>query len=488
MNFTKKPIFLSLLSATLLTMPWIGLGSFWIWGAFVPLLSLQQNLRDEGRKGFLWWVALTLVIWILASCFWVSFAFWGSAIAIPLVGLVSLWPAWWIYNVVWRRSPKALAYTVLVAGWIAAEWWYSMGDVSFPWLTLGGAFASSPAMVQWYSLTGIYGGTLWIMVANILIYTTLKKRRVFAWAISWIAVPIIVSLVIYGTYTEPTEKIQVAVVQPNIDPYGEKYSTNGLDVILPLVATAPATTELFVAPETAISNLDLRDIKSNDDILRIQEFLRSRGNGAVFVIGASAYDENLRYNSSLYVDTIGVQIYNKSKLVMGVEVVPEWLSPVLDPIDLGGYVGSLGRQELRSVFKGPVAMGSAVCYESIYGEYFSQWAVGGARIMTIVTNDGWWRDTPGHVHHSNYARLRAIENRRSVARSANTGISALIDPTGAVVEKLGWDERGIVTGVLPLNSTVTPYMRWGDITARLSLYTLALALLYFIGNFYRKKV
>lgn len=142
MNFTKKPIFLSLLSATLLTMPWIGLGSFWIWGAFVPLLSLQQNLRDEGRKGFLWWVALTLVIWILASCFWVSFAFWGSAIAIPLVGLVSLWPAWWIYNVVWRRSPKALAYTVLVAGWIAAEWWYSMGDVSFPWLTLGGAFAS----------------------------------------------------------------------------------------------------------------------------------------------------------------------------------------------------------------------------------------------------------------------------------------------------------------------------------------------------------
>lgn len=488
MNFVKKPIFLSLLSALLLSLPWFGAGAAWILVGFVPLLVLQKMLHDQGLRGFLWWVALTLTVWIASTCYWVTYAFWGAAIAIPAVGVVSLWPAWWIYHAVWKRSKKALAYTILISGWVALEWWYAMGDVSFPWLTLGNAWGEWPWAVQWYSATGVYGGTLWILVANVAVYTALVKRRVWRFAAAWIAAPVIASLVIYWSCEEPTQTREVAVIQPNIDPYSEKYSIDGLSVILPLAATAPPKTELFVAPETSLSGyLDLDNIAQNQSIIRVQEFLRQNYGGATFIIGVTAYRGEEVYNSVLSIDTARVEVYHKGKLVIGVESVPSWAAWLAGAIDLGGYVGSLGRSDERTVFQ-PVGAGAAICYESIYGEYFSEWVARGAQIMTVVTNDGWWGDTPGYRHHASYARLRAVENRRSIARSANTGISELITPRGQVVQSLGWDKRGILCGSLAVNDKITPYTAWGDLTARLSLLTLSLSLLFFVGQFYRRKV
>lgn len=486
-NLLKKPIFLSLLSALLLTLPWIGGGSFWILGAFVPLFVLQRSLHDSARKGFLWWVALTLSLWIIGTCYWVSYAFWAASFIVPVVGVISLWPAWWLYNIVWKRSKKALAYTILISLWITLEWWYAMGDVSFPWLTLGGSWAEWPWGVQWYSATGIYGGTLWIMVANIAIYTALSKPRVAWFAAAWIVLPITLSLGIYWSYQTPTDRtIEVAVIQPNIDPYTEKYETDGLSVVLNLAAKAPQNTELFVAPETVITNsINLELLEQSASIERITQFLKSRPTNARFIIGAMSFRQDEFYNSALYVDTCSVEIYRKSKLVIGVETTPQWTEWFARAIDMGGYVGSLGRQAERTVFSGKV--GAAICYESIYGEYFAEWVFRGSELMTIITNDGWWGDTPGYRQHALYARLRAVENRRSIARSANTGISELIDPRGNVISTLGWDKQGLVTGSLPLNSTLTPYTLWGDMTARIALYTAILSVLFFVGERYRAR-
>lgn len=487
MNFLKKPIILSLLSALLLFLPWFGLGSFFVLGAFVPLFYLQNELHRTGRKGFLWWVALTLTLWILASCFWVSFAFWGAAIAVPVVGVVSLWPAWWLYHLVWKRASKALAYTILVCAWIACEAYYTMGDVSFPWLTLGGAFADTPILVQWYSITGMYGGSLWILLVNIMLYTAISKRRYALLPIVAVVLPVAVSLTLYYTYHEPQETIQIAAIQPNIDPYGEKYQTDGLGVVLDLARSAPRSTELYLAPETVITGaVDLDEKSSHPSVMRIQQFLKEQGTGAAFIIGSMTTQSGRYYNSALYIDTLGVQVYHKSKLVIGVEVVPGWAAAVAGAIDLGGYVGSLDRQPQPTLLAD--TYGSAICYESIYGEYFAQWVASGAKIMTVITNDGWWGDTRGYVNHFHYARLRAVECRRSIARSANTGISGLITPRGDIVSRLDWDKRGVVSGSLPLNEEMTPYVRWGDMTVRLSFYVGALALLYFVGNFFRRKI
>jgi apolipoprotein N-acyltransferase len=87
----------------------------------------------------------------------------------------------------------------------------------------------------------------------------------------------------------------------------------------------------------------------------------------------------------------------------------------------------------------------------------------GANLLTIITNDGWWKNTPGHRQHLLYARLRAIETRNWVARSANTGISAFIDPRGNLVSTLGYDKRGVLKAeIAPTQNKLTIYVKYGD--------------------------
>lgn len=486
-------IVLSLASAILLSIPWWTVhwaGSLCLFVGFVPLLVLQQKLHDQGRKGFLWWVALSIALFILGEMWWASLAFWGAIPAAVGAGTLSLWPAWAAYHWVWKRGRKALAYTILVSWWVALEAWYATGDVSFPWQTLGNAFGWVPEWIQWFTATGQYGGSVWVVVANILIFTALSKRKVWWVAAAWVVLPIGASYVQYARYQEPTPTIEVAAIQPNIDPYTEKFSSDGLAVVLELAKKeAPATTQLYVAPETTIYEaIDADYIGRHPDVVRVQQFLRTHNPSAAFIVGASVWQRGKMHNSSLWIDTIGVQCYHKGKLVIGVEVVPSFLVWIAQSVDLGGYVGGLGKSQERKVFgNNTLKVGAPICYESIFGGYYAEWAARGAELMCIITNDGWWGDTEGHRHHAAYARSRAVETRRAIVRSANTGISCLITPRGDVVKELGWDKKGVVVGKVALNKALTPYVVWGDWVVRLSILVGALSVLYFVGLVYRKR-
>jgi apolipoprotein N-acyltransferase len=147
-----------------------------------------------------------------------------------------------------------------------------------------------------------------------------------------------------------------------------------------------------------------------------------------------------------------IQIYHKSKLVPGVEKMPwpavfKYIEKFA--IDLGGISGSLGMQEERVAFftqDKKFAAGPIVCYESVYGEYVGEYVKKGANFLAIITNDGWWGDTPGYRQHLQYGALRAIETRRSIVRSANTGITATINQKGEIENKtLWWKEAAIKT-------------------------------------------
>ena len=121
------------------------------------------------------------------------------------------------------------AYTLFIVAWLAYEYLYIGGEISFPWLVLGNGFAHDVKLIQWYEYTGVLGGSLWVLLCNLLIYEAWKRHR--QWR-SWIApavavvVPIMVSLVIYYSYEEPKQIAIVEVVQPNFDPYTEKFVTN----------------------------------------------------------------------------------------------------------------------------------------------------------------------------------------------------------------------------------------------------------------------
>jgi len=197
------------------------------------------------------------------------------------------------------------------------------------------------------------------------------------------------------------------------------------------------------------------------------------------------------FNSALIIDKEEIKVYHKSKLVQGVEFMP--FASVLGKlnfltIDLGGITGSLGTQENRSVFiNDSTRVAPIVCYESIYGEYVSQFVRNGANVLTIITNDGWWKDTPGYLQHLHYARLRAIENRMSIVRSANTGISAFIDPYGNLLMQTNWDEEAVIANDVKVITSSTFYMRYGDYIGRLASFLSVFFVCFLIANLKIKK-
>lgn len=157
-------------------------------------------------------------------------------------------------------------------------------------------------------------------------------------------------------------------------------------------------------------------------------------------------------------------------------------------IDLGGTVGQLGVGEPGPAFvHNGVSVGTPICYEGLYGNFYGGFVRERARALLISSNDGWWGDTPGHKHLFSIARLRAVEHRRAIARSANTGTSGFIDTRGDVQQKLGWDRRGILTGEVELNSELTFYTRYGDYLGRISELLMGLCILYYIAYRIKKK-
>ena len=175
------------------------------------------------------------------------------------------------------------------------------------------------------------------------------------------------------------------------------------------------------------------------------------------------------------------EIFHKSKLVVGVELTP--FPAFFTKIDdmLGGVMGRcVGQDEITLLHAGDIPLGCAICYESVYGEYCTGYVRKGARLLTIITNDAWWGDTPGYRQHLSYASLRAIETRRDIARCANTGISAIIDQRGRILQETPWWEMATLRGTVNLTDGETFFVRNGDIVGRICTFVFGLLLLAMI--------
>ena len=201
------------------------------------------------------------------------------------------------------------------------------------------------------------------------------------------------------------------------------------------------------------------------------------------------YDD---YNSAMLLNTSdSVQLYHKSKLVVGVETLPyqEILKPLIGDfmIDLGGTLAMKTTQEERGVFvttKPGLKVAPIICYESVYGEFVTGYVRNGASVLAIITNDAWWGETQGHKQHLSYARLRAIETRRDIVRSANTGISALINAKGDITSSLAYNTQGALSGTVTTNNKITFYTRAGDYIARIAIF---IAIFVFLITMFRKE-
>ena len=154
---------------------------------------------------------------------------------------------------------------------------------------------------------------------------------------------------------------------------------------------------------------------------------------------------------------------------------------------MGGSTGSLGPQPEPTVFTDldSVKVGAAICYESIFGEWIAGYVKKGAQALFIITNDGWWGDTPGYRQHLQYGRLRAIETRRSIARSANTGTSCFVNQRGDILQPTPWWEASVIKQTINLNDKITFYTRFGDYISKVAILLSFVLIGMFI--FVRKK-
>ncbi len=332
-----------------------------------------------------------------------------------------------------------------------------------------------------------------------------KKPEHRLWTAACLAVilPIAISLAIYWSYDLPTERAVVTVVQPNVEPWMGDYDD---DRLVQLASEAPADADFVVLPESAVEGKLREGALAEEPVVgELFGAVSQAAPHATTVVGATTYKvygtvrrtETARFDARAgYYDVFnssvaiapdgGLAVHHKAKLVIGAEMMPTWwwirgLQRLVSHLDF--YAGQYGYGTERVVFTNGrgVTAGAGICYESIYGQYFAEFVRNGAEILFVITNDGWWGDTPGYRQHFDFARLRAVETRRSVVRSANTGRSGFISPRGDVGTTLGWDVRGTVTQEVAVSDRITFYVRFGDWISRVALLVFGLGVLYFVA-------
>lgn len=485
--------------------------------AFVPLFCMDKILRERQIRHAFWYYYGAFLLFNIATTFWIWFVSGPGAVAAILLNALQMAAIFALYRWAGRvlRSrdtaftkgrPAVVELTALLffaAGWIAWEHIYFQIELSWPWLCLGNAFARSTRLVQWYEIFGAVGGSAWILLCNILIFLALtapKGRSRRGWAMAaaaTAAVPMLCSVIRYASYRESDDPVEVVVLQPNVDPFhkfGAGSSQNTLDerLVTQMERTVTPQTRYFITPETFTYDIDIDHPENSRSYARYQAFLSAHP-GTTLLLGALTWREfqaaakptrSARprgngqwvdvYNTALTMDgTRSLGHYFKSKLVPGVEIIPyenafKFLGPVIE--HFGGSDSSYGTQDEMDALPGADGrkVGAMICYESVYGDWSRIAAKKGASFLAVITNDGWWGDTPGYRQHFHFARLRAIENRRDVVQAANTGISGFIDQRGDVQQKSGWWVETALRGTVNGNDRITPFVRTGDKTGRIA--------------------
>ncbi|MCL2097161.1 MAG: apolipoprotein N-acyltransferase [Bacteroidales bacterium] len=531
----KRNLLLSLLSAVLLSLPWHApFSGLILLVAWLPLLLVEEDFSRRSARGCWKYYTLTFIVWNIITTYWIYKATLFGAVGAIIGNSVQMVLIFALFRWVKKKTTNAIGYAFLVALWIAWEYFYFDAEISWPWLVLGNGFSKDIQLVQWFEYTGVLGGSLWAWLVNLSLFAYLKhlsskfnrhcevrsnqglkfKRWFFIHCSLFILIilPIVISLVRFYTYEEKTAPCNVVVIQPNIDPYSDKYSgmsaEEQLDIFLSLgAAKIDTATDYVIGPETALSHIIEQQIIFHRDIRRLYDFVAQHPHLAIVTGATTAYKyytdqrptETARkmeggfydtYNTAVQIaaDTV-IQLYHKSKLVIGAEKTPypkffRFLENYY--IDLGGNVGTMGIDSVRKVFKSPgrpFRIGTAICYEGIYGRFYTEYVKKGANLMFIISNDGWWGNhTAGYKQLLYQSSLRAIETRRSIARSANTGISALINQRGEIEQRTEWWAPAALKGSINANEDITFYVRNGDMIGRIAVFALVLLCLYTLSR------
>jgi apolipoprotein N-acyltransferase len=510
-NINAQQLILAGFSGALLTASFPNIGLSWLaWIALVPLmLSLRgQSVKNGFRLGLLTGSVhyLTLMYWLVHTL--MTFGHLPFYLSVPililLVAYLALYPAIFAAAFSWTTARPAGFLSAMPAVWVALEYLRSFFLSGFPWEFLGYSQYRQITLIQAADITGVYGISFAILSVNVAGFLlcqflserhssdALQKRRAAA---AGIAVTVLMALHMlgYGQWRigyidsriskSPSPKI--AIVQGNIDQavkWDPAFQLSTTRKYIALSKSAkPSSPDLIVWPETAAPFYFLHNAGPTEMVIK-----GVRETGTSFLIGSPSFlrrDDKQAdfFNSAFLIDPNGniAGKYDKVHLVPFGEYVPfqKWF-PFIGKIveEVGDFMSG---QKGQTLAWGKFPLGIQICYEMIFPDLSREMVRNQAAFLINMTNDAWYGNTSAPYQHFSMAVFRAVENRRSLIRSANTGISGFIDPAGRIIATTPLFEEAVITRSLPVLKTESFYTRYGDVFA-LTCAAISM-LLFFLG-------
>jgi apolipoprotein N-acyltransferase len=477
------------------------------WIALVPLLI---SLRSVEKIGELFRrVYMSMLLFCLISLWWVSLATLPGGVLTIFAQAFFLTVPFFAFYTVKKMAGYRYALFSLPFLWVAWEWAYMQQDLSLGWLTLGNSQANLNLMIQYADLTGVWGISFWLVWFNVLAVLALSgNRQDILRSVAIMAVMIVAPLLYAsallnreGMVTEKELGLRVTLVQPNINPHEKWEQYNSAEIMeryyrLTGRAVRENRPELVIWPETAIP-FSILDTPYAADLQLLRLALRKWDTALLTGFIDVTHEPNQppdSFNASMLLepDNGAPEIYRKMRLVPFAERVPyvdnfPWLGNLT--FSLSGIRGwGKGRDasvmELYSTRHGKVVLANIICYESIFPSLVTEFVRKGARFLTLVTNDGWYGTSYGPYQHLAIGRMRCIENRRAMARCANTGLTVVIDKYGRTIAEVPWWQEESLTAEVPLESGLTFFTSHPDLLPKVAL---AISVMLFVVAFIKRR-
>ncbi len=477
-------IYLIIFSAILMSLSFHPIGlHFLAWFGLVPLFFAIKDVKPSSafKSGILFGFSFSLF-----SLFWLVFLQIDTNIKIlMLFGLILLFLYFGLYYGTGILIAHSVGLWLLPFILTGLEFIRGFGELGFPWLTLGYSQARYPVIIQQASLYGVYGLSFWLVLINVLFYKLIKLRKVkyfFACVIVF-GLPLLYGMM---KIKEPVgEPILIGVVQPNIDPNLKFTKAMREETFSRLITLSEQckvnaslhgdSLELIIWPETATPIFITFPGKYQEQVLQLSR----RINTPIFT-GTPMYDSEKRemYNGAILIDPhIGItQEYRKIHLVPFSEHIPfEDQIRLFRKIDVGGSHFSPGKQ--YTIFRSQrISFSCLICFESIFPELARRFVSDGSQLLVNITNDGWFGKISGPQQHNDMAILRTVENGVPLARSANTGISMVVDKYGRILQETELFKEDVISSRISIAKDRTVYQMLGDIVPIFSLLLAAVIL------------
>jgi len=504
----RRNLGLTLLSASALTFafPPFELGFLAYWGVIPFLLLLENKNAGEAFR----WGYLVGLIFSIATLYWISWTTLPGAISTILVH--PLYYSLFAVLILPMRRLWPNGYLLAVPFvWTAIEYLKSIGDLGFPWLTLGYTQTYYLRLIQYASFTSVYGVSFWIVSLNVLLLALWRfrenKRLVIGLSVILVlffVTPYLYSLAVMPHTEEPKEQIRVGIVQGNVDPY-QKWEKDFVEENFRIFESLSRRTvinkpDVVIWPETATPTWLLHHPKQLSRVRTLAAEI-----GAPILTGIPDYvflnDKDYRtFNSAalIYGDERPIPTYAKMHLVPFGERVPfeddipffkDWLAK----LEMGEGNWSPGSEIKLFELSGPMVNGqnpamkhlaAVICFESIFPEEVAAFVRRGADLLVVITNDAWFGrpNVPfwlsgGIYQHAQIAIFRAIENRISIARCANTGMTMTIDPYGRTRKYAPLFAEAVLEDALPVRHETTFFTRRGHVF----VHAVSIVALVFVG-------